>query len=120
LQTRSPEVQGQLTEVLDVLYNVAEASIVAAETTLYGGEGPASAAAETRDRLLGAAASVAQDCAALAASIRSLGMMDSTSVFAQRRDTLMMAAALAPSTAGRESVWSWDIRKALPLSTKVG
>ena len=58
-----------------------------------------------------------------------MGVSDSTSVFSQRRDTLMSAAAVAQAsrpprprgsaTPERAAVWCWDITQPLPLSTKV-
>jgi hypothetical protein len=52
-----------------VLFNVAEASVAAAMATLGVSPAQQAVAADTRDRLLGAAASVIQDCAAIAASV---------------------------------------------------
>ena len=64
-------MQQQLIEVLDVLFNVAEASVAAATATLGLPSGQqAGVAADTRDRLLNAAASVVQDCSALASSMQ--------------------------------------------------
>ena len=52
-----------------MLFNVAEASVAAAMTTVGVSPAQQGAATGTRDRLLGAAASVIQDCAAIAASV---------------------------------------------------
>jgi hypothetical protein len=60
MQARSPRVQQQLADVLDVLFNVAEASVAASMATLASPADQQTAAATTRDRLLGAAASVIQ------------------------------------------------------------
>jgi len=57
----------------------------------------------------------------LATYPQSMGMTDSTSVFSQRRDTLMSAAAVAQAAmpALSTSAWCWDITRQLPLSVKV-
>ena len=53
--------------------------------------------------------------------MQSMGVVEPSSVFSQRRDILMSAAAVAQASvpADRTAVWSWDITRPLPFSTKV-